>query len=102
MISLNFLQAAFDLGDNKEDHKHEIMKDVGKKWREFKTKLTAKYINPYLKDPNLLVENPQGLYTRPEEYPQIHETQWLNFVKSRMTSEFQVISYFIYTYTFIE
>lgn len=51
------------------------------KWREFKTKLTSKYVFGRLGSPDLNIP--------PSKYPFIKSIDWSAFVISRMTDDFK-------------
>lgn len=64
-------------------HKKIVVASAANKWRQFKSELTTKYILPYKDQPDAL-EDP------PEEYDFIKDQDWVQFVKSRLTTDFQV------------
>jgi len=69
------LQTIFEI----EDHqKKNILKDSGKKWKDFKNSLTRRYIS------KSLIESP------PPNYDFIEQEVWDDFSASRTTTEFQV------------
>lgn len=59
------------------------MKSAGKKWREFKCKLTTYYILPHKNQPELLK-------FPPADYSFIEKAHWDIFVADRLTDEFAV------------
>ena len=60
-----------------------VIASAANKWRDFKSKLTAKYIIPFLGEPEKL-ENP------PDDYRFIKKPVWDIFVATRITDTFQV------------
>ena len=68
----------------------DCISSIGVKWRQFKTTLNRKFIQPYISKPELLEENPTALDAPPVEYDSIEQTQWEEFVASRTTPEFLV------------
>ncbi|KAL6129215.1 hypothetical protein ACLB2K_072568 [Fragaria x ananassa] len=63
--------------------KKMVFASTCQKWREFKSKLTTWYIIPYLDSPELF-EFP------PDDYRMIDANQWIEFVKDRISPQFQV------------
>ncbi|KAL6138181.1 hypothetical protein ACLB2K_063466 [Fragaria x ananassa] len=62
--------------------KKMVLASAGQKWREFKSKLTTWYIIPYLDSPELFEFSP-------DDYRMIDENQWKEFVKDRISPQFQ-------------
>ncbi|XP_050936273.1 uncharacterized protein LOC127144405 [Cucumis melo] len=63
--------------------KKAIMKTAGVSFRQFKSWLTTQYIIPFMDEPQLLID-PPSLYAHIIDKP-----VWQEFVRSRMSSEFQ-------------
>lgn len=80
LICILTAQLPFIIG---EEHRKRIMQSASTKWREFKSRLTSKYIIPYL-------DSPEKLKFPPNDYPFIPPDHWTIFVKSRTTPEFLV------------
>ncbi|XP_062014202.1 uncharacterized protein LOC133730667 [Rosa rugosa] len=59
-----------------------VITSAANKWREFKSKLTNKYIIPYMDTPELL-ENP------PDDYRCVKKADWDIFVADRISAKFQ-------------
>ena len=63
------------------------MKTTGVSFRQFKSWLTTKYIIPFIDEPQLLIDPPSF-------YSHIIDTPvWQEFVRSRMSPEFQVLTF---------
>ncbi|KAL6188835.1 hypothetical protein ACLB2K_040226 [Fragaria x ananassa] len=62
--------------------KKMVFASAGQKWRDFKSKLTTWYIIPFMDSPELF-EFP------PDDYRSIHADQWQEFVKDRISPQFQ-------------
>lgn len=60
-----------------------VLESANQKWREFKSKLTTKYVLPH-RDQLDLLEFP------PADYSFIEKAHWDMFVASRLTPEFLV------------
>lgn len=60
-----------------------VLKSACQKWREFKSRLTTKYILPY-RDQLELLESP------PADYSFIEKAHWDMFVSDRLSTEFSV------------
>ncbi|KAL0556296.1 hypothetical protein IC582_004808 [Cucumis melo] len=67
--------------------KKAIMKTAGVSFRQFKSWLTTQYIIPFMDEPQLLID-PPSLYAHIIDKP-----IWQEFVRSRMSSEFHLLSY---------
>ncbi|KAL0536443.1 hypothetical protein IC582_025392 [Cucumis melo] len=65
--------------------KKAIMKTAGVSFRQFKSWLTTQYIIPFMDEPQLLID-PPSLYAHIIDKP-----VWQEFVRSRMSSEFQIL-----------
>ncbi|XP_050370270.1 uncharacterized protein LOC126788239 isoform X2 [Argentina anserina] len=63
-------------------HRKMILASASNKWRQFKSELTTKYVMPYKDQPDILKDPP-------EEYDFIKQQDWEQFVKSRLTIDFQ-------------
>ncbi|KAA0043051.1 hypothetical protein E6C27_scaffold75G001380 [Cucumis melo var. makuwa] len=63
--------------------KKAIIKTAGVSFRQFKSWLTTQYIVPFMDEPQLLIDSP-SLYAHIIDKP-----VWQEFVRSRMSSEFQ-------------
>ncbi|XP_040369377.1 uncharacterized protein LOC112184434 [Rosa chinensis] len=59
-----------------------VISSAANKWRDFKSKLTKKYIIPFIDTPELL-ENP------PDDYRCINKEHWEQFVAERISDAFQ-------------
>lgn len=77
---LSYLQAGFviDAGSKKS-----ILQAAGNSFRQFKSRLTTHFIIPFKDQPHRL-ENP------PDTYSHIESHHWRQFVKSRLSEEFEV------------
>lgn len=60
-----------------------VLQSAANKWRQFKSELTTKYVLPYK-------DQPDALEYPPDEYEFIKQHDWELFVKSRLTTDFQV------------
>lgn len=60
-----------------------VIASAGTKWKDFKSRLTTKYIMPYMNDVDLL-EFP------PDDYRFIAKDVWQEFVAERLSAGFQV------------
>ena len=63
--------------------KKMVFASAGQKWRDFKSKLTTWYIIPFMDSPELF-------QFPPDDYRSIHADQWQEFVKDRISPQFQV------------
>ncbi|PRQ34705.1 hypothetical protein RchiOBHm_Chr5g0072061 [Rosa chinensis] len=63
------------------EHKRMVLISAGRKWREFKSHLTTRYILPYR-------DNPEMIESRPEDYLFINQRDWEIFVKDRLSDTF--------------
>ncbi|KAI3994717.1 hypothetical protein MKX01_002333 [Papaver californicum] len=63
--------------------KKNLIKNIGELWRSFKIRLTRKYILPFKDQADLLVHPPAM-------YKFIDQRHWEAFVKSRLSTNFQV------------
>ena len=59
------------------------MKSACQKWREFKSRLTTKYVLPYRDQPELLA-------SPPVDYSFIEKAHWDIFVADRLSPDFLV------------
>ena len=59
------------------------MKSACQKWREFKSRLTTKYVLPYRDQPELLA-------SPPADYSFIEKAHWDIFVADRLSPDFLV------------
>lgn len=84
---LVYLQAGFVID---EKAKKSILQNAGNSFRQFKSWLTTHYIIPFKNQPDRL-ENP------PDTYSHIERHHWHQFVKSRLSEEFQVCSLMLLT-----
>ncbi|KAI3881709.1 hypothetical protein MKW92_031977 [Papaver armeniacum] len=75
-----FLEGKFVLQPQK---KRNLIQNVGALWRSFKSRLTRKYIMPF-KDQEDLLGNPPAMYKF------IDKRHWEEFVKIRLSKNFQV------------
>lgn len=60
-----------------------VLQSAGAKWREFKSRLTNRYIFPYKDDP-------ESLQFPPDDYRFINVDDWTIFVAQRTTDAFMV------------
>lgn len=62
----------------------QILQSIGKKWRNFKHYLYAKFIKNRSKDPKA------NLFKPPKDYPFIKKEDWKVFVSHRVTKKWEV------------
>ncbi|RZC87979.1 hypothetical protein C5167_004157 [Papaver somniferum] len=67
----------------RSNSKKNMIKNIGALWRSFKSRLTRKYILPYKDQADVLVHPPAM-------YKFIKQRHWEAFVKSRLSTNFQV------------
>ena len=80
LIHLICMQTSFNLGP---ENKKMVLQSAGAKWREFKCRLTSRYIFPYKDDP-------ESLQFPPDDYRFINVDDWTTFVAQRTTDAFMV------------
>lgn len=64
--------------------KNMVLSSAGKKWKDFKNKLTRQHILPFINEKEKLNEPPKL-------YPFILKAQWDAFVASRLSKEFEAV-----------
>lgn len=67
-----------------------VLTSAGMKWRQFKTKLTTKYVLPFL-------GHKKKLARPPKQYAFVGKEHWKNFVKLRTCEQWKVYAIFQFT-----
>ena len=65
-----------------------VIASAGRKWREFRCKLTTWYIMSFL-------DSPKNFELPPDDYRMIKVPEWQEFVKVRLSPKFQVCKLYI-------
>lgn len=74
--------------------KKMVLKSAGKKWREFKSRLSTKYVLPHYDQPDLL-------QVPPADYTFIEKDHWDMFVVDRLSKKFGVSFLTIFVFEFL-
>lgn len=86
---LSVLQDTFNVKPYLEDF---ILKSAGTKWRQFKTRLTNKFVLPYLGEK-------KKLSRPPKQYEFVCKSAWKKFVAQRTAENWKVnVIFFFYLY----
>ena len=73
--------------------KKPLFRDIGEKWKNWKSELTIKKVLPHLGNDELLSKPPPGY--------NITEEQWYNFVRIRSDPKWMVSTYHMYLFIFL-